>query len=147
MKLFRNILSRVKKPESKKETTKATRTHKVIEAPALVFSGTKQCRKCLQVKTLDLFHYANASKDGRQSYCKSCQVKASRSVKVKKSRIAKRAAERASGLSRVITVKLIPTDLYERMKKISEGRGCTQQELFLDMIKTYLILHEKNLGA
>jgi hypothetical protein len=47
----------------------------------------------------------------------------------------------------VITVKLIPTDLYERMKKISEGRGCTQQELFLDMIKTYLILHEKNLGA
>ena len=147
MKIFRNILSRVKKPESKKETTKAIRINRVSEAAPLIFSGTKQCRKCLQVKTFDLFYYAKTSKDGRQSYCKVCCAKVARAEKLKKKQISKRAADRAAGVSKIITVKLIPAHLYESIREICRQRGCTQQDLFVDMIKTYLILHEKNSGA
>ena len=147
MKLFRNIFLRAKKPEAKNETIKATRICKIAGPPMLVLSGNKQCRRCLQVKPLEAFYLATASKDGRQSYCKACQKRKAQSLKLKKSNIEKRAADRAAGVSKIITVKLIPAHLYDRLKEICGRRGCTQQDLFIDMIKTYLILHEKSSGA
>lgn len=143
MKIFRKLFVRSKTPQPQSESVKGLNDRQMKTAPLFQSIETKECRKCFKVKSVEHFHIHNTSKDGRQSYCKGCCKKASRAAWKKQQRRQKNGLlKQGEYATKVMTVKDIPAQVHQRLTRLQEQRGWKQQELFFDMIETYLTLND-----
>lgn len=103
----------------------------------------KTCKHCNTAKTAESFNKSVNAKDGLQPYCRVCQAKVSKKHHAK---INKKLAKEANSLSKnsiAITIKQVPLSVHEKFTKIAEKRGCSRNDLYIDMMSTYLILNDK----
>lgn len=143
MKLFKNLFVRPKKSKTEPGTLSEINTRSRYKQPELTLFQTKKCRKCSVEKSASCFHRHTKSKDGLQSYCKICGRKATRAAKKKILRRKKRNQLSQAGLaSMALTVKEVPAEIYEKLIRLQEVKKCTQRDLFLEIISTYLTLFD-----
>jgi len=86
-----------------------------VEARAELFAqGKKRCNKCGEVKDLTAFSRNLSTKDGVQTYCKPCQVRASNEHKARNPEYAERHREAQRRYRMGETVAQVPTVIYEQ---------------------------------
>jgi len=142
--MFWKLFSKTEQKPATKLEEMITTTPALAKLPVRKKEPGKECRHCHIVKPAADFNKSQKAGDGLQPYCRPCQSKCSKKYLKKAKKLEQKAIEAGQKPStKTICVKGVPTEVHERLMRLTERRKCTFRATYLDMVKTYLILNDK----
>ncbi len=142
--MFWKLFSKTEQKPATKLEEMITATPALAKLPVRKKEPGKECRHCHIVKPAADFNKSQKAKDGLQIYCRSCQAKVSKKYFTKIKKREQKAIEAGQKPpTMTICVKGVPKDMHERLMRLAERRKSTFRAMYLDMVKTYLILNDK----
>lgn len=142
--MFWKLFSKTEQKPATKLEEMITSTPALAKLPVRKKEPGKECKYCHTVKPAGDFNKSQKASDGLQPYCRSCQSKYGKKHAKKAKKLEQKAIEVSQKLPTIaICVRGIPRETHERVMRLAERKKCTFREVYLDMIKTYLILNDK----